>query len=153
LNDYAVSKSAVPQVHLKSSEDEDNDDDSDEQEYDSDLNIKSSSQPSSKTQQRQTKTTRLKRGRRNPVVRRGRTEDELPRVVLDEGTELEVIGGIGWTVLEELSKTASMGGWRAGMEGPTLPLVNAVCAYDRGEDGMTILLGLGAAAWDDRPEQ
>jgi len=153
LNDYVVSKSAVPQVHLKSSEDEDSDNDSDEQEYDSDIDTKSPSQPSSTTQHPKTKTRPLNRGRRNPIVRRGRTEDELPRVVLDEGTELEVIGGIGWTVLEELSKTASMGGWRAGMEGPTLPLVNAICAYDRREDGTTILLGLGAAAWDDRPEQ
>jgi hypothetical protein len=152
LNDYVVSKSAVPQVHLKSSEDEDDDNDSDDQEYDSDVDIKSSSKPSPKTQQRQPKTTQLKRGRRNPIVRRGRTEDEQPRVVLDEGTELEVIGGIGWTVLDELSKTANMGGWRAGMEGPTLPLVNAVCAYDN-KDGTTFLLGLGAAAWDDRPEQ
>jgi hypothetical protein len=66
----------------------------------------------------------------NPVIRRGRADDEEPRVVLDEGTEFEVIGGKGWLVLEQFSKSANMGGWRSGMEGPALPIVNAVCAYD-----------------------
>jgi hypothetical protein len=152
LNDYnSVSRSVVPQVHLKSSDEDDNDASDEQEEYDSDIDNKSTSK-TSKKQQRNKKTRKLKIGRRNPVVRRGRADNETPRVVLDEGTELEVIGGIGWTVLEELSKSASMGGWRAGMEGPTLPLVNAVCAYAR-EDGTAILLGLGAAAWDNRPEQ
>ena len=89
----------------------------------------------------------------NPVIRRGRADDEEPRVVLDEGTEFEVIGGKGWLVLEQFSKSANMGGWRSGMEGPTLPIVNAVCAYDDTATNKTIILGVGSAAWDDRSEQ
>jgi hypothetical protein len=80
-------------------------------------------------------------------------EDKQPRVVLDEGTKLEVIAGIGRTVLDKQSKTANMGGWHTGMEGPTLPLVNALCAYHDNKDGTTFLLGLGAAAWDNQHKQ
>ncbi len=94
-----------------------------------------------------------KKIRYNPVIRRGRANDEAPRVVLDEGTEFEVIGGTGWVVLEEFSKQANMGGWRAGMDGPTLPIVNTVCAFDDETSGKTVLLGVGSAAWDDRAEQ
>ncbi len=94
-----------------------------------------------------------KKVRYNPVIRRGRAEDEKPRVVLDEGTEFEVIGGRGWLVLEQLSKSANMGGWRTGMDGPTLPIVNAACAYEDSVTGKTVILGVGSAAWDDRSEQ
>ena len=89
----------------------------------------------------------------NSVIRRGRATDKTLRAVLDEGTEFEVIGGTGWVVLEKFSKSASMGGWRSGMEGPTLPIVNAVCAYYDELSGKTVLLGVGSAAWDDRVEQ
>ncbi len=73
--------------------------------------------------------------------------------MLDEGTEFEVIGGVGWKILERLSKTANLGGWRSGMEGPSLPIVNAVTAYVSPSTGEVILLGLGATAFDDHIEQ
>ena len=39
------------------------------------------------------------------------------------------------------------------MDGPTLPIVNAVTAYEHPETKETYLLGLGGAAFDERPEQ
>ena len=72
---------------------------------------------------------------------------------MDEGTEFEVIGGIGWVILDQFNKSASMGGWRSNMDGRTLPIVNAVCAYDDERSGKTILLGVGSAAWDNRVDQ
>jgi hypothetical protein len=52
-----------------------------------------------------------KKGRRNPVLRRGRIPGEAARVVLDGGTEFEVIGGVGRRVLEKVSKSAKLHGW------------------------------------------
>ena len=141
--------SSTPQVYLKD-EDDINDDDTSGSEDDSD----SKPRPTKSTKKKSGKTgAKKKRIRYNPVVRRGCANDEAPRVVLDEGTEFEVIGGAGWVVLEEFSKQANMGGWRAGMDGPTLPIVNAVCAFDDESSGKTVLLGVGSAAWDDRAEQ
>ena len=87
---------------------------------------------STKKAKRGSKKAALKKKRRNPVIRHGgRTEDEASRVVLDdEGTELEVIGSDRLHVLEKPSKSANMGGQRAGMDRPTLPIVNTLCAYD-----------------------
>jgi hypothetical protein len=139
---------STPRVHLKS-EDEYDDSDSEDSEYDSDSKpkAKKSNTPKSKTMKG------AKKNRRNPAPLDGREEEDTPRIVLDEGTEFEVIGGAGWKVLDKLSKSANMGGWRAGMNGPTLPIVNAVTAFDSASTGKTILLGLGATAWDDRSEQ
>jgi hypothetical protein len=142
--------SSTPHVRLK----DEGDDVTSESEDDSDSNNKSKSNSNKKNDKGTTKNTKKKRKvRYNPVIRCGRAMDETPRVVLDEGTEFEVIGGTGWVVLEQFSKSASMGGWRAGMDGPTLPIVNAVCAYNTELSGKTILLGVGSAAWDNRAEQ
>jgi hypothetical protein len=62
-----------------------------------------------------------------PIVADGHTNTSFPRIVLDEGTEFEVIVSVGWRVLDMISKTANMGGWRAGMTGPTLPIVYSCC--------------------------
>ena len=131
---------------------DEDDNDTSESEDDSDTNNKSRSK-STKKKETHKSSKKKHKVRYNPVIRRGRATDEAPRVVLDEGTEFEVIGGAGWVVLEQFSKSANMGGWRAGMEGPTLPIVNAVCAYTDELTGKTILLGVGSAAWDDRAEQ
>lgn len=148
--------SATPQVYIKDEDDHDDDSISTESEDDSSVKPakKSKAAKSMKSKKGTSKRAKPKKKVRfNPVLRDGRVDDESPRVVLDEGTEFEVIGGSGWLVLEQFSKSANMGGWRSGMEGPTLPIVNAVCAYEDVASGKTILLGVGSAAWDDRPEQ
>jgi hypothetical protein len=134
---------SASKVVLKSDDDggSDSEDDSD-----SDRSTKSSTKKKKKKAAKQ-------RTRRNPVTNVGRDGGEAPRVVLDEGTEFEVIGGVGWKILEKLSKKANLGGWRSGMDGPSLPIVNAVTAYVSPTTGDAILLGLGAAAFDDRVEQ
>ena len=145
--------SATPQVHLKDEDDED-DISLSGSEDDSSIDPKPKSKGKiSKSKSKKGSKRANKKVRFNPVIRRGRADDESPRVVLDEGTEFEVIGGTGWLILEQFSKSANMGGWRSGMKGPTLPIVNAVCAYDDPATNKTIILGVGSAAWDDRPEQ
>ena len=92
--------------------------------------------------------------RRIPVTIVGRAGGKAPRVVLNEGKEFEVIGGVGLKILEKLSRKAnSWGGWRSGMDGPSLPIFNAVTAYVFPTTGEVIELGLGAAAFDDRVKQ
>ena len=145
--------SSTPQVKLK---DDDDDADSHDTTSGSEDESNSNSNPkskSSKTSKKGGKGKHKKKVRYNPVINSGRAIDESPRIVLDEGTEFEVIGGTGWVVLDQFNKSASMAGWRSGMDGPTLPIVNAVCAYDDELSGKPILLGVGSAAWDDRPEQ
>jgi hypothetical protein len=143
--------SSTPHVKIKD-DDDSSDDDSTGSEDES--NQKSKSQSKSKNSKGSNgKHKKKKKVRYNPVIKSGRATDESPRIVLDEGTEFEVIGGVGWVVLEQFNKSASMGGWRSGMDGPTLPIVNAVCAYDDELTGRTILLGVGSAAWDDRADQ
>jgi hypothetical protein len=143
--------SSTPHVKIKDDDDDASDDDSSGSEDDSNQNSRSKSR--SKNSNQGNKGKRKKKVRYNPVIKSGRATDESPRIVLDEGTEFEVIGGVGWVVLEQFNKSASMGGWRSGMEGPTLPIVNAVCAYDDELSGKTILLGVGSAAWDERADQ
>lgn len=85
------------------------------------------------------KKAALKKNCRNLVTRRGgRAEDEGPRVVLDKGTQFEVIGGKRWHEFDRPSKIENIGGLSAGMDGPTLSIVNAVYTC------VTLLLGLSA---------
>jgi hypothetical protein len=102
---------------------------------------------------RRQKSTLKGRRNRNPVSRRGRTELEKPRGIIDPGTEIDVIGGVGWLVLSAIDNTcAQLEGALAGMGGRSLPLVRAVTAYDHPALG-PILLGVGCAGYDDRAEQ
>ena len=143
-----LSDTATPHVKFK-----DVDDSNDSGDNGDDSDIESQPPTTTKKKRGAKKEATKKKGRRNPVIRRGRTQDEAGRVVLDGGTEFEVIGGIGWRVLEKVSKSAKLHGWGAHMDGPTLPIVNAVTAYDHPETKATILLGLGGAAYDERIEQ
>ena len=103
--------------------------------------------------QRKKQPSKNKSIRRNPISRRGRTGIDLPRGIIDPGTEIDVIGGIGWHVLSKVDNmSAQLDGALAGMGERTLPLVRAVTAYDH-EKGGTILLGVGCAGYDDRAEQ
>ena len=75
------------------------------------------------------------------------------RGVIDPGTDCEVIGGIGWEVETVTNVTTAMGGYFTGDDDQCrLPVVSAITAYEHPEIG-TVLLGIGAAAWDDRAEQ
>ena len=114
--------------------------DSDSSSYDSDSNGSDGGQGTN-------------RSRRNPaalpIARRGR--QPYARVVIDPGTDFEVIGGVGWRVLERFNRDASMSGAFAGSQGASYPVVSAATIFES-ENG-PILLGIGAAAWDDRQEQ
>ena len=77
----------------------------------------------------------------------------VARGVIDPGTDYEVIGGVGWEVETVTNVTTSMGGYFTDDDGRCrLPIVSAISAYEHPRLG-TVLLGIGAAAWDDRPEQ
>ena len=97
---------ATSHVKIKDSDVKDSEDDGD----DSDQEIN----PTTNTQKKKSKKEtprKKKKGRRNPVLRRGRIPGEAARVVLDGGTEFEVIGRVGWRVLEKVSKSAKLHGW------------------------------------------
>ena len=74
-------------------------------------------------------------------------------MIIDLGTEIDVIGGVGWFILNVVDgTTANLGGSLAGMGEPRLPILYAVTAYDHETEG-PILIGHGQVAWDDRPQQ
>ena len=74
-------------------------------------------------------------------------------MIIDPGTEIDVIGGFRWFILKIVDgMTANMGGYLAGMGERRLPIVSAVTAYDHETEG-SILIGHGQVAWDDRPKQ
>ena len=78
---------------------------------------------STRKSKRGSKKAALKKNRRHLVTRRGgRAEDEGP----DKGTQFEVIGGNGWHEFDRPSKIENIGRLSAGMDEPTLPIVNAV---------------------------
>ena len=73
-----------------------------------------------------------------------------PRMIIDLGTEIDVIGGVGWSILNVVDvTTANLGGFLAGMGERRLPIVSAVTAYDHETEGPS-LIGHGKVAWDDR---
>jgi hypothetical protein len=94
-----------------------------------------------------------KKARRNPISRRGRTRIEKSRAIIDPGTEVDVIGGVGWKVLSKVdNQVAQLDGALEGMGECILPLVAAVTARDHPTEG-TVLFGAGCAGWDERPKQ
>ena len=135
----------------------DGDDDgseSDDSDSDDESSVKGGNASSKKTRSKSASKSkkRAKKARRFAQTRRGRS-DGKPRVIIDTGTDLEVIGGVGWKVLSQVDeKTAKLDGALAGMTGRPLKLVTAVTAYDHPDFGV-VLLGVGNAAWDDREEQ
>jgi hypothetical protein len=94
-----------------------------------------------------------KKGRRNPVTRRGRVTNEAPRAIIDPGTDYELLGGVGWKILGYHSDVTKLDGALAGMEGVELPTVEAITAFDDPDTGITELIGIGKAAFDARIEQ
>ena len=76
-----------------------------------------------------------------------------PIMIIDPGTEIDVIGGVEWFILNVVDgTTANLGGALAGIGERRLPIVSAVTAYDH-ETEEPILIGHGQVTWDDRPEQ
>ena len=76
-----------------------------------------------------------------------------PRIIIDPGTEIDIIGGFGWFILNVVDgKTANLGGALAGTGERRPPIVSAVTAYDHETEG-PILISHGKVAWDDRPKQ
>ena len=76
-----------------------------------------------------------------------------PRIIIDPGTEIDVIEGVGWFIHNVVDgTTANLGGVLPDMGERRLPIVSAVTAYVHETEG-PILIGHGQAAWDDRPEQ
>ena len=54
-----------------------------------------------------------------------------PRMIIDPGTEIDFIGGVGWFILNLVDgTTANLGGALAGMGGRILPIVYSVTTYD-----------------------
>ena len=97
--------------------------------------------------------TKRKRGR----ARQGRKDvinsREAPRMIIDPGTKIDVIGGVGWCIINIVDRTkAKMGGALTGMGERRIPIVSAVTAYDHKTEG-PIFIGHGQVAWDNRPEQ
>jgi hypothetical protein len=76
-----------------------------------------------------------------------------PRSIINPGTEVDVMGGVGWKVLSKVgNQVAQLDGDLEGMGECSLPLVTAVTAHNHPTEG-TILLGAGCAGWDERPKQ
>ena len=76
-----------------------------------------------------------------------------PRMIIYLGTEIDVIGGVRWFILNVVDgTTANLGGALAGMGEQRLPIVTAVTTYDHETEG-PILISHGQVAWDERPEQ
>ena len=74
-------------------------------------------------------------------------------MIIDPGTEIDVIGGVGWFILNVVDgTTANLGGALSGMGEQRLPIVSAVTAYDHETEG-PILIGHGQVAWDDQTKQ
>jgi hypothetical protein len=99
------------------------------------------------------KKIKQKKACRKPISWRGRTRIEKPRAIIDAGTEVDVIGGVGWKFLSKVdSQVAQLDGALEEMGECSLPLVTVVTAHDHPTEG-TVLLGAGCAGWDERPEQ
>ena len=75
-----------------------------------------------------------------------------PYVVIDIGTEREVIGGVGWQILNFPDKSEPLSGTLAGMGTEVLPSVNAFAAVND-QNGNAVLLGVRGAAYDQRTTQ
>jgi hypothetical protein len=76
-------------------------------------------------------------------------------VIIDTGTDLEVIGGSGWTIIDRIDdEQVLLGGALTVINVRRLQTVNAVTAqaYEHPVKGV-ILLGVGNAVWDDRDDQ
>ncbi len=147
--------SGSPESSIKvSMKDEDNDDDFSADDSDGeDDSVGQEATSRKKSKQTGSAKKKAKKARRFTRTRRGRMDSNKPRVIVDTGTDLEVIGGAGWKVLSRVNnKVAQLDGALAGMIGKPLVLVNAVTAYDHPTKGV-ILVGVGNAVWDDRAEQ
>ncbi|GKY95847.1 hypothetical protein MPSEU_000545300 [Mayamaea pseudoterrestris] len=78
----------------------------------------------SKSLRRRKKATKklATKTRRNPRSRRGRSADR-PRAIIDPGSEINIIGGVGWEVIAAVNMSARVDGALTGMEGKRLPIV------------------------------
>lgn len=90
---------------------------------------------------------------RGPVLRCGRTSWTHSRVIFNPGTELDVISGIGWRILDWIvGHNAVLGSVLAGLGQKTLSLVNAITCYNNSIIGLT-LIGIGSAGYNQRKVQ
>ncbi|GKY93620.1 hypothetical protein MPSEU_000329400 [Mayamaea pseudoterrestris] len=71
------------------------------------------------------KEKKPKKTRRNPRSRRGRSTDR-PRAIIDPGSEVHIIGGVGWEVISQVNKSTQVDGALPGMVGQKLPFVCAL---------------------------
>ena len=71
------------------------------------------------------KRRRARRGRNNVINSR-----VAPRMIIDPGTEIDVIGGVGWFILNVVDGiTTNLGGALAGMGERRLPIASVVDRY------------------------
>jgi hypothetical protein len=99
------------------------------------------------------KKKKQKKACQNPISRHGCTRIDKLRAIINPGTKLDFIGGVGWKVLSKVdNQVAQLDGALEGMGKCSLLLVTAVTAHDHPMEG-TILLGAGCAGWDERPQQ
>ena len=95
--------------------------------------------------------TKRKRGRARWGQSDGINSLVAPRMIIDPGTDIDVIGGVGWFILNIVDETtANLGGALAGMGEQRLPIVSIVTAYDHEMEG-PILIGHGQVAWMTDP--
>jgi len=75
-----------------------------------------------------------------------------PYAVMDTGAEREVVGGVGWKILNFSDKSEPLHGRLNGMGSVNLPFVNAVTVVED-TDGRVVLIGVGEAGYDRRTTQ
>ena len=89
---------------------------------------------------------------RTIVLRRSIAGTSLQsRVILDSGTEAIVAGGRGWRPVSISKQKSDFSGALPSMDIASLPLADVVTAICS-DEGETVLLGLGAAAYDSSCE-
>ena len=93
-----------------------------------------------------------RRHRAGRAKRSRRVADCTPYIVIDSGADIDIIGGAGWRVLQELDQSVRIDGPLSNMTGFQLPIVSAITAYDHPIQG-TILLGIGVAAFNSDGSQ
>jgi hypothetical protein len=141
-------------VHFKDTEDEDSlSDDGEKQPEQDPMRLKRSMNregPSGESQSK--KRGKIKKSRRFPVAPRGSSTSEVPRVIVDPGSEVALVCEIAWTAIEKLNVNTQVFGAIQGSRGDELATVHAVTVFEHQTLG-TILLGVGNAEMTKSLEQ
>jgi hypothetical protein len=144
-------KDSSPIVSFKDRDDEQEENDTSSDDSESDTTQPDRRSANSK-KKKSKKAPKRKRNRRNSVTQDGRIQGEMPRVIIDAGSEVELVCAAAWVPIARLNVNTQVMGAVEGMGGMQLPIVHAATAYEHPTIG-TILLGIANTAFDERPEQ